>query len=156
MKLFIFFGFRKERPLHAARNAHSMPHGAPVPCLKERLFPAKEHLIYDSWITRSMLILRFKAYFNMTLSCVREEKLAVLFSHVKIGKFEIWITTKIEAEEVLWGKFLTVEMETGFYTLTTNNSFFIDEEKKVAMGIMGYSKTFKIVGEAGYLKNWNP
>ena len=57
---------------------------------------------------------------------------------------------------MLWGKFLTVEMETGFYTLTTNNSFFIDEEKKVAMGIMGYSKTFKIVGEAGYLKNWNP
>ncbi|XP_056863662.1 F-box protein At2g38590-like [Raphanus sativus] len=92
----------------------------------------------------------------VTLSCVREEKLAVLLTHDEGGplEFDIWISTKIEAEKVLWSKFLRVETETGVYALVNCESFFIDEEKKVAMGIdeEAYSRTFNIVGEAGYLK----
>ncbi|CAG7882288.1 unnamed protein product [Brassica rapa] len=71
------------------------------------------------------------AYHNpVTLSCVREEKLAVLFTHDEVGseEFEMWITTKIEAEEVS-RRFLRV-----INPLISCNCFFIDEEKKVAMG----------------------
>ncbi|CAN6976380.1 unnamed protein product [Brassica rapa subsp. trilocularis] len=87
---------------------------------------------------------------DVTLSCVREEKLAVLITHNEVGpmEFEIWITAKIEAGEVLWSKFLSV-VDTVPYPLITSKSFFIDEEKKVAMG---YSKTFNIVGKAEYFK----
>ena len=87
----------------------------------------------------------------VTLSCVREEKLAVLLTHNEAGpmEFDIWITTKIEADKVSWSKFLRVETETGFFALVNCDSFFIDEEKKVAMG---YHNTFNIVGEVGYLK----
>ncbi|XP_033143226.1 F-box protein At2g38590 [Brassica rapa] len=91
------------------------------------------------------------AYHNpVTLSCVREEKLAVLFSHDEAGseEFEMWITTKIEAEEVSRSKFLRV-----INPLISCNCFFIDEEKKVAMGFDEvHSKTFNIVGEAGCFK----
>ncbi|KAG2303673.1 hypothetical protein Bca4012_062428 [Brassica carinata] len=90
---------------------------------------------------------------DVSLSCVREEKLAVLLTRTNEAsqlEFEIWTSTKIEAEKVLWSKFLTVvETEAFFYPLITGVSFLIDEEKKVAMG---YSKTFNIVGEDGYLK----
>ncbi|KAF8083436.1 hypothetical protein N665_0772s0006 [Sinapis alba] len=67
----------------------------------------------------------------VTLSCVREEKLAVLITRHERGppEFEIWITTKIEAEKVLWSKFLRV-VEGELYP----KSFFIEEEKKVAIG----------------------
>ncbi|KAF8083438.1 hypothetical protein N665_0772s0008 [Sinapis alba] len=91
----------------------------------------------------------------VTLSCVREEKLAVLLTHDEAGpmEFEIWITTKIEAEKVSWSKFLRVETLTGYYALIICDSFFIDEEKKVAMGFEDdYYKIFNIVGEDGYLK----
>ncbi|KAJ4916479.1 F-box/kelch-repeat protein [Raphanus sativus] len=91
---------------------------------------------------------------DVTLSCVREEKLAVLLTRNEAGllefetmEYEIWISNKIEAEKVSWTKFLTVE--TGLYLLSASSSFFIDEEKKVAMS---YYKTFNIVGEDGYLK----
>ncbi|KAF8083437.1 hypothetical protein N665_0772s0007 [Sinapis alba] len=90
----------------------------------------------------------------VTLSCVREEKLAVLLTHNEAGplEFEIWITTKIETEKVLWSKFLRV-VEGERDPLITGGCFFIDEEKKVAMGFEeDYSKTFNIVGEAGYFK----
>ncbi|KAJ4916778.1 F-box protein [Raphanus sativus] len=87
----------------------------------------------------------------VTLSCVREEKLAVLLSHNEAGPLEldIWITTKIEADKVSWSKFLRVETKTGALALVNCDSFFIDEEMKVAMG---YRNTFNIVGEFGYLK----
>ncbi|CAG7864866.1 unnamed protein product, partial [Brassica rapa] len=90
----------------------------------------------------------------VTLSYVREEKLAVLLTHNEAGpmEFEIWITTKIEAEKVLWSKFLRV-LEPDHNSLITGDSFFIDEDKKVAMGFEeDYSKTFNIAGEAGYYK----
>ncbi|AEE76801.1 F-box associated ubiquitination effector family protein [Arabidopsis thaliana] len=63
----------------------------------------------------------------MTLSCVREEKLAVLLQHDESNPYELdlWITTKIE---------------TG-------------EEKKVAFGFDGRNRERVIViGEAGYLR----
>ncbi|KAH0878751.1 hypothetical protein HID58_066145 [Brassica napus] len=87
----------------------------------------------------------------VTLSCVREEKLAVLLTHNEAGplEFDICISTKIEADKMLWSKFLIVETKTGFLALVKCDSFFIDEEKKVAMG---YYYTFNIVGEVGYLK----
>ncbi|KAJ4898294.1 F-box protein [Raphanus sativus] len=92
----------------------------------------------------------------VTLSCVRDEKLAVLFAHddgLAIPlEFEIWITTKNETEEVSWSKFLSVVDA----LLIPYDFFFIDEEKKVAMGfeleVEEDSTTFSIVGEAGYLK----
>lgn len=86
-----------------------------------------------------------------TLSSVREEKLAVLLTRNEVDPFEceIWVSTKIEAEKVSWSKFLKVETEMGFNAMVDCVSFFIDEEKKVAMG---YSETLNIVGEDGYLK----
>ncbi|KAL0795343.1 hypothetical protein Bca101_066720 [Brassica carinata] len=88
---------------------------------------------------------------DVTLSCVRDEKLAVLLSRNEGYplEFEIWISTKIEAETVSWGKFLRVDTEMGFHAMVDCVSFFIDEEKKVAMG---YSDRLNIVGEDGYLK----
>ncbi|KAH0911623.1 hypothetical protein HID58_034944 [Brassica napus] len=58
----------------------------------------------------------------------------------------------IEAEKMLWSKFLRV-LEPDHNSLITGDSFFIDEDKKVAMGFEeDYSKTFNIAGEAGYYK----
>nr|VDD43411.1 unnamed protein product [Brassica oleracea] len=81
-----------------------------------------------------------------------ENKLALSLSRINEAsqlEFEIWVSTKIEAEKVSWTKFLTVETEMELHPLFNCGSFFIDEEKKVAMS---YSKTFNIVGEDGYLK----
>ncbi|KAG7580502.1 F-box associated domain type 1 [Arabidopsis suecica] len=84
---------------------------------------------------------------DVTLSCVREEKLSVLLQNDvrNPNVIEIWITTKIEADKVSWSKFLTVN--TGPETL---ESFIIDEEKKVAMVLD--DETFYILGEAGYFR----
>ncbi|ESQ49659.1 hypothetical protein EUTSA_v10021925mg [Eutrema salsugineum] len=90
----------------------------------------------------------------VTLSCVREEKLAVLLTHNESNPYEleIWITTKIESENVLWSKFLTLYTEP-FYPISPWG-FFIDEKKKVAMGFDEdfYHHTLSIVGEAKYLR----
>ncbi|XP_056866552.1 F-box protein At2g38590-like [Raphanus sativus] len=111
-----------------------------------------DHIICFDFTSESfgpLLRLPFDAKDDVTLSCVRGEKLAVLLTHNRYPRdYEIWISTKIEAEKVSWTKFLTVE--TGVYHLSVSNSFFIDEEKKVAMSY--YSKTLNIVGEDGYLK----
>ncbi|CAG7882290.1 unnamed protein product [Brassica rapa] len=92
---------------------------------------------------------------TVTLSCVREEKLAVLFTHYELEgplEFEIWISTKIEAEKVSWSKFLRV-VDAEFEPLISYDCFFIDEEKKVAMSFEdAYPTKFNIVGEAGYFK----
>ncbi|KAG2297689.1 hypothetical protein Bca52824_044358 [Brassica carinata] len=92
---------------------------------------------------------------TVTLSSVREEKLAVLFTHYELGgplELEIWISTKIEAEKVSWSKFLRV-VDAELYPLISYDCFFIDEEKKFAMSFEDdYPKTFNIVGEAGYFK----
>ncbi|CAA7059233.1 unnamed protein product [Microthlaspi erraticum] len=92
----------------------------------------------------------------VTLSCVREEKLAVSLTHNEVKPYEIdiWISTKIEAElEVLWSKFLTVDTAPNFYMIP-RKSFFIDDEKKVVMGLEDYHKTFNILERMATLENW--
>ncbi|KAG7580626.1 F-box associated domain type 1, partial [Arabidopsis suecica] len=91
----------------------------------------------------------------VTLSCVREEKLAALLTHNESNpyEFEIWITTKIESEKVSWSKIL--EMDTGPLAdrpiAFTRESFFVDEEKNVSMGFDDLNRhTVNIIGEAGY------
>ncbi|CAL9221880.1 unnamed protein product [Arabidopsis halleri] len=88
----------------------------------------------------------------VTLSCVREEKLAVLFCYY--DTVEVWITTKIEAENMSWSKFLTVKMYVDLLDSLAEGSFFIDEVKKVAMIFDKpmHRDTVYIVGEAGYVK----
>ncbi|ESQ51664.1 hypothetical protein EUTSA_v10017545mg [Eutrema salsugineum] len=86
-----------------------------------------------------------------TLSCVREEKLAVFYQmYDDQGSHEIWITTKIEAEEVLWSKFLTLNMA------FRSGDFYIDEEKRLAMvfdkASDEYRHTVNIIGEDGYFR----
>ena len=115
-----------------------------------------DHIICFDFTSESfgpLLPLPFYAGANddVTIACVREDKLALSLSRINEAgelEFEIW-STKIEAEKVSWTKFLTVETEMELHPLFNSGSFFIDEEKKVAMS---YSKTFNIVGEDGYLK----
>ncbi|KAL0749078.1 hypothetical protein Bca101_031080 [Brassica carinata] len=77
----------------------------------------------------------YDAVEHVVLSCVREEKLAVLYQIE--NTMEIWITTKIEYDDVSWSKFLDVEMTplNGFdYDFDTETeSFFIEEDKKFAV-----------------------
>ncbi|KAG7574082.1 F-box domain [Arabidopsis suecica] len=99
-------------------------------------------------------------YGSVTLSCVKEEKIAALFQHYASydSEFEIWITTKIEAEMVTWSKFLRMDTEP---KIVFPDTFFIDEEKKIFMDVgRDYDsdsddypeKCINIIGEAGYLK----
>ncbi|CAG7862366.1 unnamed protein product [Brassica rapa] len=104
----------------------------------------------------------YDAVEHVVLSCVREEKLAVLYQIE--NTMEIWITTKIEYDDVSWSKFLEVEMTplNGFdYDFDTETeSFFIDEDKKFAVvggecenkPICRY-QTAHIIGQDGYLKS---
>ncbi|KAF8086579.1 hypothetical protein N665_0620s0017 [Sinapis alba] len=63
------------------------------------------------------------------LSCVREEQLAVLFQHRETFEMEVWVTTKVEPNDVSWSMFFIVDMAplTGF-RFYTGGSFIIDEE----------------------------
>ncbi|KAF3546917.1 hypothetical protein DY000_02005121 [Brassica cretica] len=72
---------------------------------------------------------------TVSLSSVREERLAVLFQRWDSLELEIWVTTKIKPESVTWNTkvFLEVSMSLQFQFLLTAASFFIDEEKKVAV-----------------------
>ncbi|KAF8077170.1 hypothetical protein N665_1058s0007 [Sinapis alba] len=103
---------------------------------------------------------------HVVLSCVREEKLAVLYQIE--NTMEIWITTKIEQDAVTWSKFLEVEMTRldGFLDHfdydSENESFFIDEEKKVAVVVFEddlikdqtcYYQTAHIIGQDGHVKS---
>ncbi|XP_024009978.1 F-box/kelch-repeat protein At4g33290-like isoform X2 [Eutrema salsugineum] len=88
-----------------------------------------------------------------------EEKLAVSLQHNEAcpNEIEIWITTKIEAENVLWSKFLKMDMGPDFDDIPISKSFIIDEEKKVAMGFYKnyehsiYNKV-NFIGEDGYFR----
>ncbi|CAA7032782.1 unnamed protein product [Microthlaspi erraticum] len=95
----------------------------------------------------------------VSLSCVREEKLAVLLQHNESNPYEldIWITTKIEAQKVSWSKFLRMDMGPDYDMfvplIQIHGSFFIDEEKKVAMGVNEENPLkFVIIGEAKYVR----
>ncbi|XP_020885911.1 LOW QUALITY PROTEIN: putative F-box protein At4g17200 [Arabidopsis lyrata subsp. lyrata] len=101
----------------------------------------------------------------VSLSCVKEEQLAVLYQNYAIC-LDIWITTMIEPTALSWSKFLKVDMRplTGFKLYAEAGSFFIDDEKKVAVvfDLDGYKKTetcryqtAHIIGQYGYFKSVN-
>ncbi|CAL9219532.1 unnamed protein product, partial [Arabidopsis halleri] len=81
----------------------------------------KDHIIcfdYTKEIFGPLLPLPFSAGYDdyVTLSCVREEKLVALLAHNEVNpyEFEIWITTKIDAEKISWSKFLIVDSQPAF------------------------------------------
>ncbi|XP_020879678.1 F-box protein At3g49510 [Arabidopsis lyrata subsp. lyrata] len=105
---------------------------------------------------------------TVTLSWVRDEKLAVLYNHYVTSEIlELRISTKIEPNAVLWSSFLTVDMSVvnglpdDFSMYFEAKSFFIDEEKKVV--VLFDSKVIEtcryqmayIVGDDGYFKSVN-
>ncbi|KAL9860091.1 F-box protein [Arabidopsis thaliana] len=108
----------------------------------------------------------------LTLSCVRNEKLAVLYSHLnRFGTIEICISTKIDPSAVSWTTFLRIDMTLinglpdNFFVHSYATSFFFDEEKKVAV-LFGtnryrgretcqYYQRACIVGDSGYFKAVN-
>ncbi|CAA7038547.1 unnamed protein product [Microthlaspi erraticum] len=113
------------------------------------------------------LSLPFHSYAEDTvsLSSVRDEQLAVLYQHQFTLRMEIWITTKIDPQVVSWSKsyMLAVDMEPligqhQFYVVFA--SFFVDEEKKVAVVLdlarphsgSSLERVAYIVGEDGYFK----
>ncbi|KAG7642364.1 F-box associated domain type 1 [Arabidopsis suecica] len=88
------------------------------------------------WRFEPRLPLPFRAVFGdtVTLASVREEQLAVLFHRASV--VEIWITNKIEPNAVSWSNLLfAVDMKpvAGFWFPNVGRSFFVDEEKKVAV-----------------------
>ncbi|XP_020871886.1 putative F-box protein At5g51000 [Arabidopsis lyrata subsp. lyrata] len=93
---------------------------------------------------------------SVILSVVREEKLAVLYRRRDALEIEIWITNKIEPNEVLWSHFLKLDMVRFHYL---NGSFFVDEKKKVAV-ICDVDYTTRanykacMVGEGGHYREW--
>ncbi|ESQ47810.1 hypothetical protein EUTSA_v10022091mg [Eutrema salsugineum] len=91
---------------------------------------------------------------DLCLSKVREERLAVLMRRLDTLEMEIWVTNKIEPDEVSWSNFLKVDhmkLLTCFSVLT---NFFIEEEKKIAVVFGEGYKRFEacMVGENGYFK----
>ncbi|KAG2246178.1 hypothetical protein Bca52824_085806 [Brassica carinata] len=101
----------------------------------------------------------------VSLSCVREEQLAVLHqSSVIDHTLEIWVSSNIDLGAVSWSKFLRT---TSFCRVDFQaGSFFIDEEKKVAVVIdlddggqarteTRYNQRANIIGEDEYFKSVN-
>ncbi|RID50227.1 hypothetical protein BRARA_H00972 [Brassica rapa] len=103
----------------------------------------------------------------VVLSCVREEQLAVLYEKSQSNILDFWVTNKIESNVVSWSKFLKVDLtiKQPRHPLVHRNhgSFFIDEEKKVAVvfdiglndSSRHYATTAFIVGEEGYFTSVN-
>ncbi|KAG7578573.1 F-box domain [Arabidopsis thaliana x Arabidopsis arenosa] len=99
---------------------------------------------------------------DVTLSCVREEQLAVFVHSCWTGTYsmEIWITTKIEPNAVSWSKFLEVEVQDVYGSFLSQfevYSFFIDKEKKVAVVSGGDCDSFGyhtsiVVGKDGCIE----
>ncbi|EOA30782.1 hypothetical protein CARUB_v10013926mg [Capsella rubella] len=98
-----------------------------------------------------------------TLSYVKGEKLAALYQNMDTCELEIWVTTMIEPNAVSWSNFFKVDMIllTGldFQFGVESGSFFIDEEKKVAVVFdLDESESYTtayIIGENRYLKKVN-
>ncbi|EOA33011.1 hypothetical protein CARUB_v10016342mg [Capsella rubella] len=98
---------------------------------------------------------------TMSVSSVREEQLAFLFHPWHTLRMEIWITSKIEPHAVSWNSkvFLSVSIKQLIDPQYQFNlgSFFVDEEKKVAVVFEnGYKDTRRnmayIFGVDGSLK----
>ncbi|ESQ35927.1 hypothetical protein EUTSA_v10007777mg [Eutrema salsugineum] len=73
---------------------------------------------------------------TLAVSSGREEQLAVLLHRREASRLEIWVTSKIEPEDVSWNK-LFLEMDTasltGFQFPYNTASFFIDQKRSVAV-----------------------
>ncbi|KAL0792691.1 hypothetical protein Bca101_064068 [Brassica carinata] len=96
---------------------------------------------------------------SVALFWARDEKLAAV--HHLGGTLKIWITTTIEPNEISWSSFLRLDMRLikglPYSFMTRDSSFFIDEEKKVAVFIdhkisTHQSHTAHIIGKKGHLK----
>ncbi|KAL1212049.1 F-box/kelch-repeat protein [Cardamine amara subsp. amara] len=92
----------------------------------------------------------------VSLSCVRDEKLAVLYQEYKTLK--IWISIKLQPK-VSWSEFFKVDLMTldGFPDDFVAGSFFIDEEKHVAVVFekevkIGSCCSAYIIGQDGFFK----
>ncbi|CAN7047230.1 unnamed protein product [Brassica oleracea var. botrytis] len=91
--------------------------------------------------------------FNVSLSSVKEEKLALLLKPQCGTKVAVWVTEKIEPDAVSWSKLFKVEMlqlNCGFLF----GSFLIDEEKKTVVVFDDWDRcyntnTYIIDGENG-------
>ncbi|KAL0837753.1 hypothetical protein Bca101_089643 [Brassica carinata] len=101
----------------------------------------------------------------VSLSCVREEQLAVLHqSSVIDHTLEIWVSSNIDLGAVSWSKFLRT---TSFCRVDFQaGSFFIDEEKKVAVVVdqdnggqarteTRYNQRANVIGQDEYFKPRN-
>lgn len=97
---------------------------------------------------------------------VRDEKVAVAVEYYTSRKLQIWITTKLEPNEVSWSSFLRLDVSLinglPYNFLIYPRTFFIDEEKKVVilidrrMLVPGQREILAhIIGEDGYLKSFN-
>ncbi|KAG7577154.1 F-box associated domain type 1 [Arabidopsis thaliana x Arabidopsis arenosa] len=124
--------------------------------------PKDNFLLCFDYTTESFgprLLLPFNPHVEETvaLSCVGEERLAMLYQSFKTSEsIEIWVTDKIDPKAVSWSKFLKVDTTplTGFPVDFYVDSFFIDAEKKVVAVVdvhYCYQKAH-IIGEDGYLK----
>ncbi|CAF1932015.1 BnaCnng30040D [Brassica napus] len=97
--------------------------------------------------------------FNVSLSSVKEEKLALLLKPQCGTKVAVWVTEKIEPDAVSWSKLFKVEMlqlNCGFLF----GSFLIDEEKKTKKTVVVFDdydicrniSAYIIDGENGHFR----
>ncbi|KAG7569045.1 F-box associated domain type 1 [Arabidopsis thaliana x Arabidopsis arenosa] len=93
----------------------------------------------------------------LTLSAFGEEQLAVLFQPFRSNGMEIWVTTKIEPNAVLWSKFLAFDLRP-----LNDGSFLIDKEQRAAVvfhkdrDVINLTRyTAYIIGENGYFREVN-
>ncbi|XP_010447206.1 PREDICTED: peroxiredoxin-2A-like [Camelina sativa] len=129
--------------------------------VERKVSPLNDHIIcFDFTRERfgPLLPLPFSAWGEefASLSCVREEKIAALLQSSKTYNYEVWITTKIEANNVSWIKFFSIDGLDIEWDYVSHKSFFIDEEKKVVVVFNkeGIENTVEVIGEVGCLKKW--
>ncbi|CAN6919181.1 unnamed protein product [Brassica oleracea] len=94
------------------------------------------------------------AQVNISLSSVKEEKLAVLFSPRGRFVIDIWVTNKTEPDAVSWSYFFKVETTQHLSGFLFEN-FLIDEEKKVIVIFDiygGANNAYTISGETGHFR----
>ncbi|KAL0722642.1 hypothetical protein Bca4012_037241 [Brassica carinata] len=73
---------------------------------------------------------------NVALSVVKDEKLSMLHIDGMSGVMRIWVRNKIdddEAKDFSWRSYLILEMDFDKFQLPSVESFFLDEENKVAV-----------------------
>ncbi|XP_010468246.1 PREDICTED: putative F-box protein At3g17560 [Camelina sativa] len=90
------------------------------------------------------------SFSTMALSVVREEHLSLLLYHTGIwkSKIDIWIAKEIETTFTSWSKFLHVDLKPGIMNCNLHPiSFFIHEEKKVAVFCDDNNSKVCVVGE---------